>query len=103
MADPNAVPPHIVADDSDEDIVFDVESDASSLSDPGVDVLFDAVAVTDSEESNIASDSEDSWREDLGEEFRAWRRAQELEEAAAFRASSRVHSGIPSEPAAEQR
>jgi hypothetical protein len=92
MADPNAVSPHLVVDDSDDDLVFDLESDASSLPDPGVDVLFDAVSVTDSEVSDISLEGEESWREDLGEEFRAWRRAQELEDGAAFRALSRLRS-----------
>ncbi len=95
MADPSEAPPHLVSDD---DLSFDLESDDSSLPDPGVDVLLDAVSVTDSEVSTISSESKDSWREDLGEEFRAWRRAQELEEGAAFRAWSRHRSlAVPQE------
>jgi hypothetical protein len=95
MADPDEAAPHLVEDYSDDDLSFDLESDDSSLPDPGVDVLFDAVSVTDSEVSTISSEGADSWREDLGEEFRAWRRAQELEEGAAFRAWSRLRLNPP--------
>jgi hypothetical protein len=94
MVDRNEVPPHVVEDDSDPDLVFDVESVASSLPDPGVDVWLDAdaVTVTASEISDVSSeDSCDSWPEEApDEEFRGRRRAQELQDGLAFRAWGRL-------------
>jgi hypothetical protein len=90
MADPNADVPHVI-DDASSALLFDTESE-SDLSmmqaDPVLAVMVDGIDVTESEVSELSSDTDSSSGAFRG--FREWRQEQAVDEAAAFRAWSRA-------------